>query len=172
MTDTEHDNIHLIENAISEIDGHTTFYPFDLQQYNNMGASSMLKIDFSKRNVTDPDFNRTNPQKEITVPCARLDSFIEQHQIQTIDMICIDLQGYELCALKSLGKYLHSVRYIICECSIKSTYTNGATYKEVYEYLQQFGFEYVSSNASFGDQNPLDIDINGFSEFDCLFIRK
>ena len=47
MTDTEHDNIHLIENAISEIDGHTTFYPFDLQQYNNMGASSMLKIDFS-----------------------------------------------------------------------------------------------------------------------------
>jgi hypothetical protein len=45
----------LIDKAVSLTDGDVIFYPFDLSKYNNMGASSMLKIDFSLRNKEDDD---------------------------------------------------------------------------------------------------------------------
>jgi len=163
-------NVILIDKAVSLVDGDVTFYPFDLTKYNNMGASSLLKIDFSKRNVNDPDYNRPCPQKEIKVKGIRLDTFIKQNNIENIDLLCMDLQGYELNALKSLGDNLYKVKYIITECSIQNTYVNGTTFKELNEYLNNYGFTYVTSNE-FGNKLP-DLSIKGFSEFDSLFINK
>lgn len=162
-------NIHLIDKAVSITDGPVTFFPFDLEKYNNMGSSSMLKIDFTTRDVSDPDYNLENPQKEVVVMGTRLDTFIQKENIPKIDLICIDLQGYELEALKSLGDALHNVSYIITECSIQSTYTNGATFDKLNAYLSPFGFRYVCSNR-FGDQFP-DLSIRGYSEFDALFVN-
>lgn len=164
------EKITLVDNAVSLTDGEVIFFPFDSNKYDNMGASSMLQIDFSMRNKDDPDYNKENPQKQIKVNGVRLDTFINKNNIEKVDLICIDLQGYELNALKSLGDYLHNVKYIITECSIQNTYTNGATFKELNEYLNRFNFTYVSSN-SFGNNFP-DLTVTGFSEFDSLFINK
>jgi FkbM family methyltransferase len=160
----------LIDKAVSLQNGDVKFYPFDLQKYNNMGSSSMLKIDFSLRNTDDPDYNRENPQKEIIVNGIRLDTFIDENNIYNIDLLCIDLQGYELNAIKSLGNYLHKVKYIITECSVQSTYTNGSTFKELNDYLSNYNFKYVSSNK-FGKNYP-NTSLKGFSEFDALFINQ
>jgi hypothetical protein len=130
----------------------------------------MLKIDFSKRDKNDPDYNRPNPQKEIILPGIRLNTFINQNNIIDIDLLCIDLQGYELNALKSLGNNLDNVKYIITECSIKNTYIDGCSFKELYIYLKNYGFEYITSNK-FGDNFP-NMSLDGFSEFDALFIKK
>jgi hypothetical protein len=155
---------------VSIVNEDVTFYPFVLEKYNNMGASSMLKIDFSLRNIDDPDYNRENPQKQIIVNGIRLDTFIDENQIDNIVLLCIDLQGYELNAIKSLGNYLYKVKYIITECSIVSTYTNGATFKELSEYLSNYNFKYVSSNQ-FGENYP-DLSLTCFSEFDALFVNN
>ena len=170
-------NIILVRKAISEIDGPVKFYPFDLEKYDNMGASSMLQIDFSNRDPSDPDFNIPSPQKEISVPGTRLDTFMDTNRIPSVDLLCIDLQGYELSALKSLGNRLKDVKYIITECSIQSTYTNGATFEQVLAYLQGYGFLYICSNQyaylcnnSFGYLYP-DFSVTGHSEFDALFIN-
>jgi FkbM family methyltransferase len=160
----------LIEKAVCINDGDIIFYPFDLQKYNNMGASSLLKIDFGTRNTNDPEYMRENPQKKTIVDGIRLDTFMNEKQIQNIDLLCIDLQGYELNAIKSLGNYLHKVKYIITECSIVSTYTNGATFKELNEYLSKYNFKYILSNK-FGENYP-DLSLTGFSEFDALFIHE
>lgn len=166
----EKENIVLVEKAVSLVDGNVTFFPFDLTKYNNMGSSSMLKIDFSMRHKTDPDYNIPNPQKEITVPGTRLETFILDNNIPRIDMLCIDLQGYELNALKSLGLQLNKVKYIITECSIQSTYTDGATFKDLVKYLADFNLIYVCSNK-FGYNIP-DLSVTGFSEFDALFVHS
>ena len=100
----------------------------------------------------------------------RLDSFIDKNNIKNMDMLCIDLQGYELNALKSLGNYLYKVKYIITECSIINSYTNGATFLELNEYLQKYNFAYVCSNQ-FGHNYP-DLNLTGYSEFDALFVNK
>jgi FkbM family methyltransferase len=163
------EKIFLFNKAVSINNSKVTFYPFDLQKYNNMGASSMLKIDFSVRNNNDPDYNKENPQKEIIVDGIRLDTFIDKNNIENIDLLCIDLQGYELNAIKSLGIHLHKVKYIITECSITSTYTNGTTFNEINNYLINYNFKYTSSNK-FGNNFP-DLTLKNFSEFDALFIN-
>lgn len=134
-----------------------------------MGASSMLKIDFSKRDKNDPDYNKENPQNEIIVKGIRLDTFMNINNITNIDLLCIDLQGYELSALKSLGEKLNNVKYIITECSIQNTYTGGSTFLELEKYLSKFNFKYVFSNT-FREKYP-DLTLTGFSEFDSLFIH-
>jgi len=163
-------NIFLIKNAISEVNGKVSFYPFDLKKYNNMGSSSMLKIDFSMRNKSDPDYNRENPQTEIVVDGIRLDTFLKNNNIHQIDLLCIDLQGYELNALKSLGENIKNVKYIITECSIQNTYIGGALFIELNKYLESYNFKYICSNKF--SYNFPDLTIKGFSEFDALFINK
>jgi FkbM family methyltransferase len=170
LNESDKSQIHFINKAVSLDNGDITFYPFDLTKYNNMGSSSLLKIDFSMRNISDPDYNRPNPQGEITVEGQRLDTFIIDNNISNIDLLCIDLQGYELNAIKSLGDKINKVKYIITECSIQNTYINGATFVELYEYLQQNGFTYICSNK-FGNNFP-NTTLTGFSEFDALFINK
>jgi FkbM family methyltransferase len=160
----------LINKAVSLNDGPVTFYPFDLQKYNNMGASSMLKIDFSMRNKDDIDYNIPNPQKEIIVDGIRLDTFVENNKLTNIDLLCIDLQGYELHAIQSLGSFLHKVKYIITECSIENTYIGGASFTELNNYLKKYNFKYVLSNK-FGEWFP-DLSLRGYSEFDALFINE
>ena len=130
----------------------------------------MLKIDFSMRNQNDPDYNKPNPQKEIIVQGVRLDTFIESKNISNIDLLCIDLQGYELNALKSLGTKLNGVRYIITKTSIQSTYINGTKFTELENFLNGAGFKYKCS-SSFGYNYP-DLNLTGLSEFDALFINE
>lgn len=166
----ENERIILVKNAVSVDNKKILFKPFDLSIYNNMGASSLLEIDFSKRDKNDPDYNIGKVQKEITVDGIRLDTFIENNNIPNIDLLCIDLQGYELEAIKSLGEKIKKVKYIITECSIISTYKNGANFHELNDYLKKNGFYYNNSNR-FGNIFP-DLQMKGFSEFDSLFINN
>jgi FkbM family methyltransferase len=170
LNDKEKKSINLIESAVSLESGFVKFYPFDLNKYNNMGASSMYKIDFTKRNKWDPDYNRPNPQREIIVPSTRLDYFIKNAKINNIDLLCIDLQGYELNALKSLGDEIKNVKYIITETCINSTYENGSTFDELSNYLKKFNINYLCSDEY--EYELPDKLISGFSEFNALFINN
>ena len=162
--------ITLVDKAVSETDGKVSFYPFDLNKYNNMGASSLFKIDFSRRRKGDPDYNKPNPQKHILVDGIRLDTYLaENDHIPGIDLICMDLQGYELNALKSLGNHLHRVKYIITECSIESNYDGGANFSELQEFLLDYGFSYKCSNKfKYSMPEP----IKYCPEFDSLFVNE
>jgi FkbM family methyltransferase len=170
FNEDENNRTILVENAVSIDNKKVLFRPFDLSIYDNMGASSMLEIDFSIRNINDPDYNRGKVQKEIEVNGLRIDTYMENNNIQNIDLLCIDLQGYELQAIKSLGEKIKTVKYIITECSIISSYKNGANFCELNDYLEKYGFKYNNSNR-FGHKFP-NLQIKGFSEFDTLFINN
>lgn len=98
----ENDRIILLDKAVSLDNKKILFRPFDLSIYNNMGSSSILEIDFSIRNKNDPDYNKGKVQKEIEVDGIRIDTYMENNNIKNIDLLCIDLQGYEL------NKYLEN----------------------------------------------------------------
>ena len=163
-------SINLIDFAVSNVDSYINFYPFDLNKYNNMGASSCLKIDFSNRNKCDADYNRPNPQKEIIVQSIRLDTFLTKYKINNIDLLCMDLQEYELFALFSLGNHIKNVKYIISEATINSTYLGGTNFNQLYDYLKKYNFVYVCS-----DEFKYDLPNNnilGFFHFNALFMNK
>lgn len=167
FTPTQTENIHLIDKAVSLESGPITFYPFDLTKYDNMGSSSLLKIDFSNRAASDPDAGRENPQKVVTVEGTRLDVFCEQTGV-TPELLCMDLQGYELCALQSMGERLKSVQYIISEASIKSTYVGGVNFLDIHMFLEGLGFRYICNNNNY--KFP-EATAPGFMEFDVLYER-
>lgn len=95
---------------------------------------------------------------------------MEDNKIEKVDMLCIDLQGYELNALKSLGDKLKNVKYIITECSIKNTYEGGTNFVDLNSYLKKYNFSYICSN-NFGYSLP-PTNVNEFCEFDSLFINQ
>lgn len=162
-------SVHLVEKAVSLEDGKQTFLSFDLSKYDNMGASSLLKIDFSKRDTNDPDYNIPNPQKEVEIEGTRLDTFCKDNSISSIDMLCIDLQGYELNALKSMGSDILKVKYIITEASVNSSYIGGTEFVQLDKFLVQNGFTYVVSDTYVF--NRPDMNKSGFSEFNVLYSR-
>ena len=166
----ERKKIVLIEKAVSIVNDKLTFKAIDSSIYKNIGCSSLLQLDFSRRNDNDADYNRGNVQKDVEVDGIRLESYMENNDINSIDLICIDLQGYELEAIKSLGDKLKTVKYIITECSIDSTYINGANFVDLNKYLEEYGFKYNNSNKFKG--NFPNLNIKGFSEFDALFINE
>ena len=58
FNEEQNKRIILIERAVSIEDKTVIFRPFELSLYNNMGASSMLEIDFSTRSEDDKDYNK------------------------------------------------------------------------------------------------------------------
>jgi FkbM family methyltransferase len=156
-----YDNIILIEKAVSINNEIINFYPFDLNKYDNKGASSLLKIDFSNRDLNDPDYNRENPQLEIKVEGIRLDTFMDNNNIDRIDLLCIDLQGYELLALQSLSDKIKNVKYIIVEVSFKQTYIDGCSFEQIHNFLKYNNF-------------TLETDLRNIIHFEmnCLYINN
>ena len=170
-------NIELIEKAVCIENNIVDFYMFDINKLNNIGASSMLINNFSNRFYDDPDANKEMCQIKINVQGIRLDSFCIEKNINHIDLIWMDLQGYELLALKSLGKYLKNVKYIYTECSINPTYINGVDFIELSEFLLNNDFEYITSDEfkeNLPNINEL-INIKKFGiciEFNSFFKNK
>ena len=164
-------SIKLIEKAIFIENKETVFKAFDLSKYNNMGASSLLKIDFStSRQSSDLDYNRGDVQKNVIVSGIRLDTFCENENIQSIDLLCMDLQEYELEALKSLGNKIKNVKYIISEACFNNTYENGNDFNDLHNFLIENGFEYKTSNVS-GEKLPVNKS-KYYNFFDVLYINK
>lgn len=157
-------DINLIKKAVSIENNNVDFYPFDRTKYDNIGASSMFLIDFTKRNKNDPDYNRENPQYKITVEGIRLDKYMNDNNIDNIDLLCMDLQEYELNALKSLGDKINKVKYIITECCINNTYINGTYFKELNEFLIKNNFIYISNDGGINDINEFN-NINNLNDY-------
>ncbi len=140
---------------------------FDLNKYDNMGASSIYEIDFtSNRPVYDPDYGRKDVQKTVEVDACRLDTFCNE-QKELPDAIFMDVQEAELDVLKSMGDLLKKVKYIVFEASNKPTYKGGCCYKDIDLFLKDKGFKYRSDNMPESQKNNFNW---GFC--DWLYINK
>ena len=156
----------LIPKAVYTENTQVTFRSIDTDKYSNCGASSLFKLTFNGRNENDPDRHRHDVQKEVKVDGIRLDTFAEQYKVDQIDLIWMDLQGYELAALQSLGSKLKNVKFIYTEVTFTSTYENGVSFGQLSDFLKENGFRYVFSD-SFGFETPT--FTTGFFEFNVLF---
>jgi FkbM family methyltransferase len=81
--------------------------------------------------------------KQIQVSATRLDDWLSTNNLNTVDLLCIDLQGACLNALEGMGDYLNSTRYIIAELEIQPIYHEEALHTEVSNFLKKKGFEQV-----------------------------
>jgi FkbM family methyltransferase len=127
-------NIYLHEYCVGNTDQEGTI---NISSFSD--SSSLL-------NATPLEYNEYQIVKinEEKVQIKRLESLIEKSILPVPDIIKLDIQGYELEALKGLGKYLEFVKYIICEVSFQSYYYQQPLFLDVANYLEQFEFNILA----------------------------
>jgi hypothetical protein len=69
-----------------------------------------------------------------------LDAWAAQNHVRRVDFLWLDMQGYELEALKSGVDLLQSVRGIQVEVSLKEVYEMAPLYPEVRQWIEEKGF--------------------------------
>lgn len=119
-----------------------TVMPFYHYTENNDGASSLYKrIDFN------------NTQKHIgDVVIRTLPSVLVENDIQHVNLVCMDIQGYELNVLRGCGDYFNKIDYVIMEepkpvpneyylpKGVHSSYVGAPTSQEIKAFMNSHNF--------------------------------
>lgn len=139
-------NVTLIEKAITNTNGQIKFYPTNPEKTmttwpdGNPGASSIFKAS-GKYPV------ETYIQDEIVVEAVTLYSFLFEHNLDSIDLLWMDIQGAELSALQGLGKSIENVKIIQTEIEFFEIYEGQPLFDEVRNYLRNWGFYFAGFTA-------------------------
>lgn len=79
-------------------------------------------------------------EKNIEVRTITLDDWVDENSITRVDLLWLDLQGYELAILKASPRILKSIKVIHTEVCLKELYTGCPLYTEVRNWLEKQGF--------------------------------
>jgi hypothetical protein len=75
------------------------------------------------------------------VPCIRLDDFISENGIASVDLVKIDVEGAEIRVIKGMTHMLQVTRPIVLvECSIATLAFHGEKLSDLYGLLGGFGY--------------------------------
>jgi FkbM family methyltransferase len=123
-------------------------------------ASSILEITDTSYDV----FGITKDRNEaVNVVC--LDDYVSKHDLPLPDLMKLDIQGYELEALKGAAHCLKHAKYLIIEVSFIEFYHGQPLFHDIIMFLAQYDF-YLYSLAV---NTPIGIAL---SQTDVLFVRK
>jgi FkbM family methyltransferase len=131
-------NIKVEQLAISEENGKLNFFI----THGNVGASSLLE-------PINVPFASTQDFTKITVDSVRLDKWLENNQINNVDIMWLDTQGVELSALKSMGNKIKNVKFIHCEASELPYYKGHLLKKELSNFLLDLDFDLKFINDNY-----------------------
>ena len=126
----------------------------DIQSLNlaNNGQSSSL-LELGTHLINYPEVNYDS---KIKVEIKKVDDWLDENFINKnlYNFINIDIQGYELEALKGMRNQLCISEYVYLEVNFQQVYKNCAELNEIDNFLQNFGFTRVAlekTNAGWGD---------------------
>jgi FkbM family methyltransferase len=87
---------------------------------------------------------RTGVITETDVEVTTLDIYCRKRSIDTVYLLKVDVQGYELRALRGAREMLRKVDHIFVESGIRPLYEDSARFTEVVEFLQDEGFHLMA----------------------------
>jgi len=157
----DYPNTKCINKAISNYIGTAEFFLTN----GNIGASSLLKP------IGGP---AAGHYYTINVDVTTIEEFSKENNIDKVDVIWMDLQGNELNALKGMGDMLHDTMAICSEIGIKPYYEGHTLFKDIYDYLKQYGFEISNTPYPFpytSKGGAPDPSVDAW-ECDIIFINK
>lgn len=110
----------------------------DFNISNNGQSSSVLEL--GTHLSLHPDVHYI---KRITVQMNRMSTIIDTYKINMnkYNFLNIDIQGYELEAIKSFDSHINKFQYIYSEINTNYVYKNCALINELDDYLHQHKFE-------------------------------
>ena len=129
--------VQLFNIALSNEDGKAVFYTNQFSETNSLLHSKVTGnegLDANLSNIGNVD-----------VLTSRADTFCHNECIQSIDLLKIDVQGAEYKVLKGAEKLfqMFAVKAVRVEVNFKNAYEGQATFSQVFDLLQSFGFELI-----------------------------
>jgi FkbM family methyltransferase len=138
-------NVELINAALSEKTGKEKIYVSD-RFGKDWGSSSILK----PKDHLDihPEITFKN---EIEINTINLDDWLNIKNHDNIDLLWLDMQGYEPVVLKSSPETLKRTKYLYTEVSLIETYENVILYPEFKQFLLNNGFVVIDEDLPWKD---------------------
>lgn len=140
-------HIHLYRQGIADECGELLF---NLNA--NSGTSSFLQPtkyhhDHQARHMLEP----------ILSPVITLDRFASESQIDHIDILKLDIEGYELNALKGAGQLLtdQNIDIIYTEVNLVRSYENQALFHELTAHLERTNYHLFNLDSFIAQETPV-----------------
>jgi len=158
-------NYVVIPSAIASQDGFSNFYlnaadatssllPFDSEGLQQWIGGEQIKV-----------------EQVVLVPTMRLDTFLNQQGIQTVEYLKIDAQGADFDVVVSAGERIRDIAKIKLEVAITPTqlYAGAKTKSEIIDYLKSYNFVLVAvETQSYGQEENLTfIQLAAIQEHSC-----
>jgi FkbM family methyltransferase len=143
------DNVFLSNRALGEKKGKALFYisnTKDLQNPDNGPSSLLYPSGLFSTYHPQFDFKETIETDVIT-----LDDVMEEHHLSHIDLLWLDLQGYEPAVLRASPKALKTVHVIFTEVSLIELYSESELYISFKNWLESEGFQVVREDLPYVD---------------------
>jgi FkbM family methyltransferase len=90
-------------------------------------------------------------QEQINISVTTLDHWANELGIQKVDLLWLDLQGYELAVLKASPILLGTVKVIYTEVNLKELYEGCPLYPEFRQWLKNQGFRPEKQELAWND---------------------
>ena len=126
-----YDRVVLYETAIGPTDGEMAIHVSRRDD-----SSSLLPITSLQSTI----FPGTELKEMRTVKVTPLNRFLTTGQLQSPALLKLDVQGYELEALRGCDSLLSHFAYVYAECSFLELYAGQALAHEIIDYLRSRGF--------------------------------
>jgi len=137
------ENVRCFKQALSEKTGVVTM---NVSKGVSDGSSSILEP--KEHLVLHPDVLF---EKKIDVDAITLNDWMKKNEIKHIDLLWLDLQGFEFNVLKASSEILKNVTMIYTEVSIEELYSGSMLYPEFRNWIESFGFEVMREELVWQD---------------------
>jgi FkbM family methyltransferase len=125
-------NVSIYQCAVGAAPGQATCLPSVFSQ-----ASSLLPLRPEASDLYAIDLHQTAPY---AVPMRTLDEICEEAGIDAVDLLKLDVQGYELEVLRGAGRVLQRTRDLIVEVEFVPIYEGGPLFPVILQELSDRGF--------------------------------
>ena len=101
-------------------------------------ASSLMEVSNEAR-AGWPEVDFEERQRD-TIDVIRLDDYLDANDIGSVKLLKLDVQGFELIALRGCARRLRDIEYIICEIQFVPLYEGAPLWHEIVLFLAGFEF--------------------------------
>jgi len=96
------------------------------------------------------------PIKQVEVDVTTIDEYCQKNFIRRVDLIKLDLQGYDYLALRGAKATLVGVKVVLVEILFAKIYQGGGTFQDILDLMRECGFDLHTLCAlHYGDEAKL-----------------
>gem|GEM_PF-642101 len=144
-------NMHCLNVAAGTKEGRQAMYVDAFSQASSLLAYAPLALE---------EFPFLETRGAAEVPVRPLDAVLDEQRVDQMDLLILDVQGYEDEVLRGAGRRLRTCGAVVAELSLQPLYVGSSTFDSVYQALVSEGFalRYLWNPAEGESRQVLQVD--------------